>query len=631
MAAPLSLSQPSFTSMLQSNIDELRELVACRICIRLMYEPFTTQCGHTFCYSCLRQWFDRDPAVHTRKTCPDCRAQVLHQPAPAYLIREITQTFINTAVLLPPGETIDGHKMLQRDEAEIVEKDKTNQGRDGGLFKGCFRPHPRPLAPIRDGPDGVDRCPMCTWELEDGMCNSCGYTVLDDDHDTYGQQFLVGEDYHSSDDDDGGSFNSDADSFSAATLEEILLADEHGPNYISSGSDNDGLVQRHRNRMRRIHQRSGLPHRRHQPPSLSMSSTYGVSEDDIPSDLSGSPGSLRDFMVDDMAVDHHSDADSDESNVSSQYSSDLHGSGSEAPEHRDPTDDPHSEESSDTTAVNTSFRRSRGRRVATSSPDLTADHSDSDHSSTSSLHHEGSRRTRSQRPSLTSVDTGNGDQGGAGFSPLQRPSEDGVSQNIPIQVDSDSDVPPIRRRPRKRPTVVPVVSSDEEEDEVRGSRLRRKRPTAAFSLSSDEDADDTRGVNISRSSAANSSDHVPTPTIVDFSPVRPNSSRRAPPPNLPQPTGNPRRSRRSSTRRTQTSTDDDDIAARQLDIPERSVHPRALSRSPAAPSSPSLRQTGEQRRERKRQKRRDRLRRQQELGSRGQTLRHAPQLAYIGA
>ncbi|KAI4287437.1 MAG: hypothetical protein L6R35_003310 [Caloplaca aegaea] len=324
------------------------------------------------------------------------------------MIREITQTFIKTAVLLPPGETTEGHKKLQRDEAEIVEKDKTNQGRDGGLFKGCFRPHPRPLAPIRDGPDGVDRCPMCTWELEDGMCNSCGYTVLDDDHDTYGQQFLVGEDYHSSDDDDGGSFNSDADSFSAATLEEILLADEHGPNYISSGSDNDGLVQRHRNRMRRIHQRSGLPHRRHQPHSLSMSSTYGVSEDDVPSDQSGSPGSLRDFMVDDMAMDHHSDADSDESNVSSQYSSDLHGSGSEAPEHRDPTDDPHSEESSDTTAVNTSFRRSRGRRVATSSPDSTADHSDSDHSSTSSLHHEGSRRTRSQRPSLTSVDTGNG-------------------------------------------------------------------------------------------------------------------------------------------------------------------------------------------------------------------------------
>lgn len=224
-----------------------------------------------------------------------------------------------------------------------------------------------------------------------------------------------------------------------------------------------------------------------------------------------------------------------------------------------------------------------------------------------------------------------GDQGGAGFSPLQRPSEDGVSQNIPIQVDSDSDVPPIRRRPRKRPTVVPVVSSDEEEDEVRGSRVRRKRPTAALFLSSDEDADDARGVNISRPSIANSSDHVPTPTIVDFSPVRPNSSRRAPSRNLPQPTGNPRRSRRSSTRRTQTSTDDDDIAARQLDIPERSVHRRPLSRSPAGPSSPSLRQTGEQRRERKRQKRRDRLRRQQELGSRGQILRHAPQLAYIGA
>lgn len=93
MAVPSDLSQPSFTNILQSNIDDLRDLVACRICIRFMYEPFTTPCGHTFCYSCLRQWFDRDPAGYTRKTCPDCRAQVLHQPAPAYLVRPSQMAF----------------------------------------------------------------------------------------------------------------------------------------------------------------------------------------------------------------------------------------------------------------------------------------------------------------------------------------------------------------------------------------------------------------------------------------------------------------------------------------------------------------------------------------------------------
>lgn len=82
MSAIAGLELPP-TSILQSSVDDLRNLVACRICIRPMYEPYTIQCGHTFCYSCLRQWFDRD---HGKMTCPDCRAHVKHQPAPAYLV-----------------------------------------------------------------------------------------------------------------------------------------------------------------------------------------------------------------------------------------------------------------------------------------------------------------------------------------------------------------------------------------------------------------------------------------------------------------------------------------------------------------------------------------------------------------
>ncbi|KAL9013217.1 MAG: hypothetical protein Q9173_002074 [Seirophora scorigena] len=473
-------------------------------------------------------------------------------------IRDITQTFINTAVLLAPGETTEGHKKLQREEAELVEKDKANQGREGGLFKGHFRPLPRHLAPIHDGPDGVDRCPMCAWELEDGMCNSCGYTVLDDDHGTYEDHFSLSEDYSASDVDGAGSFHSDARSFSPATLEEIL-ADDPGLDYDSMESANNT----HRDRMERIHRRSGLPlplsaHRRRQLAALSMSSPYESSDEDLPSDESGSQGSLQDFMVDDMAVDHHSDAESHDSDVSSRYNSDLHGSGSEAPEH--------------------------------------------------------------------------GDQSGAGFSPLQHTSEDGVSENIPIQVDSDSDAPPVRRRTRRRPIVAPLVSSEEDEDEVRGSRRTRKRPTAASFMSSDEDADDARGVNLSRPSTATASNNVPAPIVVDSSPPRLSSSRRAQSEHLLGPTENTRHRRRSSTRQPHISSDDEDVAARRLDIPERSVHRRTLSRSPAGPSSTSLRQTGEQRRERKRHKRQNRLRRQQEQAShdRNDPLRPPQQLAYIG-
>ena len=71
-----------------------------------------------------------------------------------------------------------------------MERDRSSSGAKGGLFRGCFR---RSTAsrdfpgdyvarePIRDVEDGVDRCPRCTWELEDGLCQSCGYPSGDDD------------------------------------------------------------------------------------------------------------------------------------------------------------------------------------------------------------------------------------------------------------------------------------------------------------------------------------------------------------------------------------------------------------------------------------------------------------------
>lgn len=73
----------SLLRTLERSLEDLRSLVTCRVCMRPMYEPYTIQCGHSFCYSCLRQWFDRE---HMKKTCPDCRSSVTYQPAPAYLV-----------------------------------------------------------------------------------------------------------------------------------------------------------------------------------------------------------------------------------------------------------------------------------------------------------------------------------------------------------------------------------------------------------------------------------------------------------------------------------------------------------------------------------------------------------------
>ncbi|QSS62225.1 hypothetical protein I7I51_04402 [Histoplasma capsulatum] len=159
----------------QGHVGDIRALIYCGVCVKLLYEPFTLACGHTFCYSCLTQWF----VSHQRKkTCPDCRASVSAQPAPAYLIREIVHTFITRAELLENDGTTKEHLLNKRAETEKMESDKSSTDPvNGGLFQGCFK-CPLPLnEPINDIADGVTRCPHCAWELEDGGCLHCGYMV----------------------------------------------------------------------------------------------------------------------------------------------------------------------------------------------------------------------------------------------------------------------------------------------------------------------------------------------------------------------------------------------------------------------------------------------------------------------
>ncbi|KAL1958767.1 hypothetical protein VTO42DRAFT_3886 [Malbranchea cinnamomea] len=159
----------------QKHIDDLRKLISCGICMKPLYEPFTLACGHTFCYSCLTQWF----VSHRRKkSCPDCRTAVKAEPAPSYLLRNIIHLFISRPELLEHGESIEEHLANQRAESEKLEADKRNTNPStGGLFQGCFKKTIPTGVPIYDLEDGVERCPECAWELEEGECLQCGFTV----------------------------------------------------------------------------------------------------------------------------------------------------------------------------------------------------------------------------------------------------------------------------------------------------------------------------------------------------------------------------------------------------------------------------------------------------------------------
>ncbi|OJJ71325.1 hypothetical protein ASPBRDRAFT_196836 [Aspergillus brasiliensis CBS 101740] len=164
---------------LQGHVDDIRSLIQCGVCIRLLYEPYTLACGHTFCYSCLTSWF---VGGRHNKTCPDCRAPVKAQPAPAYLVRAVVQMFASRPELFDKGETTDEHLKHRLEEAERLEKDKNNtHPREGGLFRGTFNKKVPVAQPIVDLEDNVVRCPRCSWELEeDEGCAQCGYRQDDE-------------------------------------------------------------------------------------------------------------------------------------------------------------------------------------------------------------------------------------------------------------------------------------------------------------------------------------------------------------------------------------------------------------------------------------------------------------------
>ncbi|KAJ5725714.1 uncharacterized protein N7483_007071 [Penicillium malachiteum] len=168
---------------LQSHVDDIRGLLQCGICVRPLYEPFTLACGHTFCYSCLASWF---AAGRSKRTCPDCRAPVKTQPAPAYLVRAIVQLFTSRPELLDKEETTAEHSKNHQEESERLDKDKANTDpQSGGLFGGLFKEKPQQLKPVNDNDDGVTRCPHCNWELEDGLnCGGCGYIYQPDSEGT---------------------------------------------------------------------------------------------------------------------------------------------------------------------------------------------------------------------------------------------------------------------------------------------------------------------------------------------------------------------------------------------------------------------------------------------------------------
>ncbi|KAF4637125.1 hypothetical protein G7Y89_g958 [Cudoniella acicularis] len=172
-----SRGDTELASIFKADLTNIRNLVTCSICDQLLYEPWTLGCGHTYCYSCLCNWFVPN---RRKKTCPECRTRVKQMPAPAFLVKQLVEVFMKRGELMPSDESIDQHK--QRRAEEVADVDRDRNGPEG-LFKGTFPATSGEL--YRDDVDGgVMRCPYCHFEHEGGpQCQNCGEPLDDEGYD----------------------------------------------------------------------------------------------------------------------------------------------------------------------------------------------------------------------------------------------------------------------------------------------------------------------------------------------------------------------------------------------------------------------------------------------------------------
>ncbi|GMM33169.1 ubiquitin-protein ligase [Saccharomycopsis crataegensis] len=189
----------------------------CSICSDIMVYPFNGACGHSACYSCLREWLSNN------NSCPVCREVITVKPTINLNLKAIGASILDTCQKQAPDTRTSIKKHV--DESKKVYQKDFN---DGNLFNKVFKSAKVNLE------EGIPTCSECAWEDCNGrVCEGCGAVFVN-----YGEPHVVntrtfGFGYDDDDDDEDDEDESQrsrghhSDEFSAVEKEaqEILDAE----------------------------------------------------------------------------------------------------------------------------------------------------------------------------------------------------------------------------------------------------------------------------------------------------------------------------------------------------------------------------------------------------------------------
>lgn len=156
-------------------LNNLSIQLCCPICQDVPTQPYLLPtCGHTFCYSCIKHWFQCNPS------CPICRSIIGEtKPILNHSVKNIIVALIDdlsqTAKELHLKDYKSYKQKLESWEREKNEEFSVDKANDFPWLKKIASNWGRAVV---DTEDGVPRCSACHWELVDGHCENCGRTMV---------------------------------------------------------------------------------------------------------------------------------------------------------------------------------------------------------------------------------------------------------------------------------------------------------------------------------------------------------------------------------------------------------------------------------------------------------------------
>lgn len=164
-------------SLLKAHNSALVELVkniSCPICQDVPTQPYMLPlCGHSFCYSCIKYWFQCNPS------CPVCRMAIgENKPVVNHSLKRVIDLTLEKFKHLEEMVVHDQEEIDKNLDAWYREKNEEFESDKASDFPWLKKIASNWGRAVVDDEDGVPRCSACHWELIDGHCENCGRQMV---------------------------------------------------------------------------------------------------------------------------------------------------------------------------------------------------------------------------------------------------------------------------------------------------------------------------------------------------------------------------------------------------------------------------------------------------------------------